>query len=93
MSLRSVLVSIDVTVLIFCIFFLRSEIEDIAGVAERPVSGNVVEPAEVAEAIYEATRDRTRLLLPSDESQMAYDLSRSDPAGFEAIMLSTMDAD
>lgn len=90
-SLRAELVGAGVSVTMVCPFYVRTGIEDIVGAARRPVSGNVVEPADIATAIFAAARDRQRLVLPSEESQAAYELSRSDPAGFEAIMLASID--
>ncbi|MCP3936589.1 MAG: SDR family oxidoreductase, partial [Actinomycetia bacterium] len=92
-SLRSELVATDVSITIVCPFYVRTDLENIAGESKRPVTGRVAEPSEVADVIYEATHDRTRLLLPSEESRLAYELSRSDPIGFEEIMLSTIKSD
>ena len=73
-----------------CPFFVRTGIEDIAGTGRRTVSGNVVEPSVIAEAIFDATRDRVRLVLPADEARAAFELNHADPAGFEEIMLAAM---
>lgn len=90
-SLRAELVDAGVSVTMVCPFYVRTGIRDIVATTERPVSGDVAEPAEIATAIFEAARDRERLVLPSEESQAAYALSRADPAAFEAIMLASID--
>ncbi|MFV1991270.1 MAG: SDR family oxidoreductase [Acidimicrobiales bacterium] len=92
-SLRSELVDTEVSVTMVCPFLVRTGIKDLVGTTGRTESGNIAEPAAIASEIFDATLARERLLLPSDESRAAYDLSRSDPAGFEEIMLATMTTD
>lgn len=92
-SLRSELVGSEVSVTMVCPFLVRTNIKDIVGTSDRVEKGNIAEPSAIAAEIFDATRDRERLVLPSEESRAAYDLSRSDPAGFEEIMIATMTAD
>ena len=89
-SLRAELVDTGVSVTMVCPFFVRTDIEDIAGTGRRTVSGNVVEPSVIAEAIFDATRDGVRLVLPAEEARAAFELNHADPAGFEEIMLAAM---
>jgi NAD(P)-dependent dehydrogenase (short-subunit alcohol dehydrogenase family) len=86
-SLRSELVDAGVSVTMVCPFFVRTGIEDIAGMGERVVTGSVAEPTEIADAIFDATRDRVRLLLPAEEARAAFELNHRDPAGFEELMV------
>lgn len=92
-SLRAELVDAGVSVTMVCPFYVRTGIENIVGTTDRPVSGNVAEPAEIATAILDGARDRERLVLPSEESQAAYELTRADPAAFEALMLASIAGD
>jgi len=92
-SLRSELVDTEVSVTMVCPFLVRTGIKDLVGTTGRTENGNIAEPSAIADEIFDAALARERLLLPSDESRAAYDLSRSDPVGFEEIMLATMSTD
>ncbi len=89
-SLRSELVDSEVSVTMVCPFLVRTGIKDLMGTTGRVGTGNIAEPSVIAEEIFAAALARERLLLPSEESRVAYELSRSDPAGFEQIMIATM---
>lgn len=54
---------------------------------ERSTTGKLLEPADVAEAIYRATRRRPRMSVLSNTGKLSYFISRVAPGIYERMML------
>ena len=92
-SLRAELRDTGVGVTLVCPSFVRTGIGDHALGAhggtpthERTETGGAADPGDLADAVFEATVRRRRLLLHSRTAKLSYVLSRAWPAGYEQLM-------
>jgi len=93
-SLRGELLEQGVSVLLVCPSFTRTNIGDSAlgadggaAVQPRPEVGGLLEPEEVAEAVYHGVRRRRRLVVLPATGRLAYLLWRLAPGLYERIMV------
>ncbi len=92
-SLRVELEDSGVDVTLVCPSFVRTGIGDhaLGGDGGKPLlartqTGRPAEPAELADAVYRATVQRRRLLLPSREARLSRLVSRLSPRAYDRMM-------
>lgn len=90
-TLRAELVDDGVSVTLVCPAFVKTEIEehmlgDRSYSGPRRTTGRDSDPDDVADAIHAGIAARERLIFPTPDGEMIYQVATTDPVGYEELM-------